>query len=244
MNNRSKVLNNIPEIKFNTQIKEVLKSCVQCSKLKIDNSQYIDGVCNKCSKIITIYKRYQKSNLPIEFWPLKMDKDFNGDPRLLEKYKEYISDIKKSYNDGRSICFASGHGRGKTMTITNILKVACIKGYECLYTDLSGIVSALISAPYEERYAANKELISVDFLAIDEADIRFFNQSASSNELFGKTFESIIRNRLQNKLPTILATNSPNIKEMFSSFFKDSIDSLLNKIPVFVILGEDYRKTK
>jgi hypothetical protein len=62
--------------------------------------------------------------------------------------------------------------------------------------------------------------------------------------MFAKTFESILRARISNKLPTLLATNSPNIKETFSNFFKDSLDSLMSKITEFPVFGNDFRKTK
>jgi hypothetical protein len=85
----------------------------------------------------------------------------------------------------------------------------------------------------------------VDFLAIDEADIRFFNQSDNSKDLYGRAFESIIRARLQNKLPILLATNSPNIKENFVSFFKDSLGSLLSNVEIFSVMpGIDFRTNK
>ena len=236
---RSHALNNIPQLQVKEKISSVLKACETCSK-RIDDKN-IDGVCNNCAVIITAYNRYQEANIPIEYWNYRMDKDFKGDPRLLVKYEEYIADLKQSYINGTSICFASGHGRGKTLTATAILKKACQKGYLCLYTDLSSIDSALTQASSEEKYLSRKELIGVDFLVIDEADIRFFNQSDASNDLFGRSFESIIRNRIQNKLPIILATNSPNFKEGFHTLFKDSIGSLMNRIPTFTVLGEDHR---
>jgi DNA replication protein DnaC len=198
----------------------------------------------KYLKTIAI-NRYTESNVPIEYWTLKMDRDFQGDPRLLAKYNEYTQDLKASYINGSSICFAGTHGVGKTMAMTCILKKASQKGYSCLYTSLSDIVNVLTMGSGEDKYLAKRELALVDFLVIDEIDTRFFNQSDMSKELFGRTFEGVLRTRLQNKLPMLLATNSPNIKENFVSFFKVSLTSLLSKVEIFSIMpGNDFRDLK
>jgi DNA replication protein DnaC len=225
---RSKVLNNIP----NKKLQEELNS--------IKNST--DDLQIQSIKLIAI-NRYAESNIPIEYWNLKMERDFKGDPRLLTKHNEYVSDLKEAYFSGKSICFAGAHGLGKTFTTTSILKKASLKGFSCLYTTLSDIVSVLIQANSEDKFLARRELVMVDFLMIDEVDIRFFSQSDNVNELFARTFENIIRSRMQNKLPILMATNSPNIKEIFTSVFKDSLGSLMSKIKVFSVMpGNDFRK--
>lgn len=223
---RSKALRNIPDKKVALILSE------------IENSS--DPYDVKTLKT-TIYNRYAESNIPIEYWSLKMGNDFKGDQRLLTKYNELVADIKTLYMNGSSVCFAGFHGVGKTFTTTSILKKASQKGYSCLYTTLSDIVSTLMNGSSEDKFLSKKELSMVDFLVIDEVDIRFFNQSESSNEIFGKMFELILRTRQQNKLPTFIATNSPNIKENFKSFFKDSLGSLFNKVQIFTVFGEDYR---
>ncbi len=224
---RTKALNNIPNKKLHEAI-----FIIESSSVSIET---------KAVKLTAI-NRYAESNLPIGYWGLKMDKDFYGDPKLIGKYEEYVADIKASYINGNSLCLASRHGTGKTMTIVCVLKKACQKGYSCLYTTLSDMVNVLTYAGTDDNFLARRELVLVDFLAIDEVDVRFFNQSENSNELFAKTFELIIRTRLQNKLPTLIATNSPNMKEGFLSAFKDSLGSLLTQLPIFYVGGEDFRK--
>ena len=192
-------------------------------------------------KLIAI-NRYAESNIPLEYWTLKMDKDFSGDPRLLSKYNEYIADMKNSYITGSSICFAGGHGLGKTMTITAILKKASQKGFTCLYTTLSDIVSVLTQATGEDRFTARRELALVDFLAIDEFDSRFM-PSDNAADLYARSLESVFRTRSQNKLPTLMCTNSPNVVESFNGPLKASIDSLMKGyLKVFPVMGEDFRK--
>jgi DNA replication protein DnaC len=188
--------------------------------------------------------RYAESNIPLEYWTLKMDRDFVGDSRLLAKYNEYIADLKNSYITGSSICFAGGHGLGKTMTITAVLKKASQKGFTCLYTTLSDIVSVLTQASGEDRYIARRELALVDFLAIDEFDPRFMSSENAAN-LYARSLESVFRTRSQNKIPTLMCTNSPNVVSSFHGPLKESIDSLMKGyLKIFPVMGEDFRKRK
>ena len=224
---RSPALNNLPAKK----VKDYLDS--------INNSDDPDKI--KYIKLIAA-NRYAESNIPIEYWSLKMDKDFQGDPRLLERYKEYIADLDKAYINGHSLCLAGQHGLGKTMTMTNILKKASQKGYTCLYTTLSDIVTVLTAAVGEDKYLARKELVMVDFLVIDEFDNRFM-LSENAADLYARTLESVFRTRSQNKLPTLMCTNSPNVVESFKGPLKESVDSLMKGyIKMFPVFGEDFRK--
>jgi DNA replication protein DnaC len=225
---RATVLNTIPNKKL------------QDSLLTITNST--DTKENKFVKSVAI-NRYAESNIPIEYWELSMEKSFVGDPRLKSKFEEYTKDIKNTYCLGSSLCLAGSYGLGKTLTLNSILKKAALKGYSCLYSDLSNIVSIMLSAESSDKFLAKRELSMVDFLAIDEVDQRFFNASNNSNETFARNLEFILRARLSNKLPTLLATNSPAIKETFVNLFKDSLGSIMSKIEMFVVMpGNDFRK--
>jgi len=224
---RSSVLNNIPIRKLN----EILSN--------IENGS--DELSVKALKKTAI-ARYAESNIPIEYWFLKMEKDFTGDPRLLEKYKEYTSDMKKSYIQGTSICFAGAHGLGKTMTATCILKKAAQQNFSALYTTLSDVVAAMTQAPNEDKFIAKRELLLVDFLILDEFDNRFFSNDNAA-DLYARTLEGVFRTRSQNKLPTLMCTNSPNVIEGFNGALKASIESLMKGyIKIFPVLGDDFRK--
>jgi DNA replication protein DnaC len=192
---------------------------------------------------IIVFNRYAESNLPIEYWGLKMEKNFVGDPRLKQKYEDYIKDIKQSYISGKSICLAGEYGIGKTMAIISILKKAVEKGYSALYTDLSSIISVLTQASSEDKFSARRELTMVDFLAIDEVDQRYFQASNLANETFARTLEFVLRSRTANTLPILMATNSPQITETFTNQFKDSLGSIMSKIEMFMVMpGSDFRK--
>lgn len=224
---RCQALNNIPSKKLQDRLTEVQDST---------DSQEIKNI-----KLIA-YNRYAESNIPLEYWDLKMEKDFIGDARLKQKYEEYVSDLKKSYQTASSFCLAGSHGVGKTMTMTCILKKASQKGYSCLYTTLGDIVSVLTTAPAEERFLARQELIKVNFLVIDEFDPRFM-ASENAADLYARTLEGIFRTRGANKQPTLMCTNSPNVIESFGGALKASIGSLMKGYTkIFPVLGEDIRQ--
>jgi DNA replication protein DnaC len=224
---RSQALNNIPSKKLQDRLAEVQAGG--------------DPLDVKNIKLIA-YNRYAESNIPIEYWDLKMEKDFVGDPRLKTKYDEYVADLNKSYQTASSFCLAGGHGVGKTMTMTCILKKASQKGYSCLYTTLGDIVTVLTSAPGEDRFLARQELIKVNFLVIDEFDPRFM-ASENAADLYARTLESVFRTRSSNKQPTLMCTNSPNVVESFGGALKASIGSLMKGYTkIFPVLGEDIRQ--
>lgn len=226
---RSSALNNVPAKKL------------QDALAIIQNGA--DTIETKSLKSTAVL-RYAESSIPVEYWGLSMEKSFVGDPRLKQKYDEYVTDIKQAYISGKSICFAGNFGVGKTLSGISILKKACLKGYSCLYTDLSTIVSILTTSSFgDEKSIVRKELAMVDFLMVDEVDQRYFKASDAANETFARSLEFIIRARTSNQLPILMATNSPNIKETFVNQFKDSLGSIMSKIEVFAIMpGNDFRK--
>lgn len=240
---RCAAINNIPKSKLYLTIAKTIGNCENCKDKEINSGRSLDvGLCDKCRITTQAYTRYYEANIPLEYWDLKMDKDFHGYKGLLDKYNEYVKDLKSAYENGTSICFAGQHGVGKSFVICSILKKASLKGYSSTYTTISDIVSVLISGSSEDKFTARKELIKVDFLAIDEIDPRFVS-SDSSSDLYARTLENVFRTRAQNKLPILMATNSPNVLETFNGALKESLGSLMSGyIKVFVVLGQDFRK--
>lgn len=133
-----------------------------------------------------------------------------------------------------------------TMTSACILKRVVETGkYSGLYVNLVDIVN-IIAAPNadaEQKEEARRTLISVDFLVIDEFDIRFMG-SDNAADLFGRILEPVLRTRIQNNLPTIICTNSIDPTAAFSGPLQASFKSLMNKIKTIPVLGKDHRENK
>lgn len=233
---RSKSLNNIPHRKLNEHLLAL------DSQLQLEDAKSIVARNLRNKKIA--YNRYYESNIPIEYWDLKMEEHFKGDEKLLNLYNSITSNkegkdtYKDYYIQGTCLCFAGKHGCGKTFTSTAILKKYAEKGYSCLYSTLTDMVSALIEG--NDKFAAKKELCSVDILVIDEFDNRFMANDNVS-DLYARTLETIFRTRKQNKLPTIMCTNSPNIIGSLNGQLKDSLESLFKQCKTIYIFGEDFR---
>lgn len=170
-----------------------------------------------------------------------MEKDFVGDPTLLNKYKEIAKDLRGVYDNGMCICFAGGHGIGKTMTVTNILKRAVGKGFSGLYVTMNDIVANLVSSNSFDKAAIRRNLLMVDFLVIDEFDPRYMGTQAAA-DMFGRNMEDIFRTRTQNSLPIFMCTNSPNVTKSFDGSIGQSISSLMNYSEIVSVLGKDRRK--
>lgn len=233
----SQALSTVPPRKIAEALNQTLKDCTACT----EKQAKLDGACLRCRTFNAAIQRYADANIPVMYWKLEMV-DFRGDAILLEKYNEIIGNLKQSYENGVSLCFAGSNGLGKTYTATNILKTAINKGYSGLYATLNDIVACTINNPSDEKAAARKELITVDFLVIDEFDPRHMG-SENAADLFGRILEDIFRNRSQNKMPTFMCTNSPNVVESFTGPIKQSIGSLMNYVQKVSVLGKDFRKT-
>lgn len=186
------------------------------------------------------YHRYFSANIPVKYWELEMNRHYVGDSDLLNEYTNLVSDIAQMYEDGTSLCFAGRYGLGKTFVATNILKRALERGYCGLYLNLGDIVSAMKSG---ESYIARKELITTDFLVVDEFDPRYMG-SESASDFYGRTLEDVLRNRSQNKLPLILCTNHQDPVRSFAGELRESVSSLWNYVTVIPVLGTDHRPSE
>lgn len=236
---RSVGLSSVPERKIIEALEQTLRKCKVCSvksDIKLDHN-----LCNECRLNNKRIQRYADANVPVIYWDLEMEHNFTGDVILKEKYLEITQDLRQSYRDGIAICFAGGHGRGKTMTCCNILKRAVEKNFSGLYVNLGDIVSVMLNGKdSEDRATARKELLIVDFLVIDEFDPRYMSNDKAS-DLFGKILEEIFRSRTQNKLPTMMCTNSPDVVKSFTGAVKESIESLMSTVKIVPVLGKDQR---
>ncbi len=234
---RSINLSTVPSRKLLEALEETLKNCDTCGPAQAK----LNACCVRCRALNTALQRYAESNIPIKYWKLEMDYDFKGDKVLLQHYTQIVSDLKETYKKGICLCFAGSLGTGKTLTTTNILKRAVEKGFTAHYATLNDIVSALVTSQSEDKAVARKELLTVDFLAIDEFDPRYMGSDQAA-DLFGRILEDIFRTRVQNNMPIFMCTNSPNVVESFNGPLKKSIGSLMNYVQQVSVLGKDFRK--
>jgi len=221
----------IPKKKTNRIKKNLKNACKACSG---------EG-CMACSLKASRVDKYSFANIPVEYWNLSF-KDFSGDPNFKKRIRPKIEDIDKMYDEGKSFMFAGGLGTGKSYTACCILKRAIVSGYSGLYTTMAGVVANMLSNDVSTaRYY--DELLSKDFLIIDEFSSHWIFPSEKSEQLFGSSLEYVLRTRFQNQLPTILCSNNEDVDQIFGGFFARSFKSLRSHhIELYIIGGKDFRR--
>jgi len=213
----------------------------QIKKKLIDECECASG-CPKCALQVSFVDKLADANIPAAYWFRKL-KDFYGPPNLKQAAQRYCKDISVMFDEGASICFTGNLGTGKTYSSCAILKTALMKGFDVYYTTLSDLVFYL--SDYELKKEFFSKITRADFLCVDEVDSRHFSDSEQSESFFGRTFERVLRYRMQNGLPLILATNNANLEEAFGGQFKKVVESLShNSTQVVPALGPDFRLRK
>lgn len=195
--------------------------------------------CSDCRTKVARMRMYANAEIPMDYWPLAM-KDFKGD----QNFKQYIindilSDIKKVYEEGMSLAFVGNLGIGKTYAAACVLKTALMSGFTARYIYMSDI----IQKSTESNSHIFEELTTVDFLVLDEYCDRYVFPSDKAEQLFGQTMERVLRHRLQNRMPTILCSNTPDLKDVLAGEFSRAVDSLFSRyVKIIYVSGKDFRK--
>ena len=220
----------IPDNKLNRTLEKIKKSC-ECE----------GKGCSTCLSKIGRVQRYAKAGVPIDYWLLAF-KDFQGDKNFKNFIKEKLKDIHSTYDEGRSMAFVGNLGVGKTFAACSILKLAIINDYTAQYTTMSYIINNILSNDVSTA-SYLKQLNELDFLVIDEFDERYVFPSEKTEILFGSNLEYILRTRFQNKLPTILCSNTEDIDTVLSYEFSNAFKSLRSRyMDLVYVSGKDFRK--
>lgn len=194
--------------------------------------------CSKCAPKRSFIDLLCDSNMPEAYWAMSY-KNFSGAQNIRETTEKYIVGIKENYNKGLSMCYCGTPGSGKTMSLCTILKATLASGYSAYYTTLADLVFYITDHTYKSSYY--QQLISADFLCLDEMDPRYFDTEQSEN-FFGRNLERVFRYRVQNRLPMLFATNQKSLEDVFSGQFKKIFESVAAQSVVNIpALGPDYR---
>lgn len=221
----------VPKKKMLLIEKKIKSKCRDCE----------DGfVCTSCKATIARCKKYDYSGVPMDYWMLPF-KDFKGDRNFRKRVSSYIEDINLMYENGSSLAFVGNFGTGKTYVACCILKLAIVNNYSGKYVNMSDI----IDESTKNNSKIFEKITNVDFLVIDEFCDRWVYPSEKAEQLFGQTMERILRQRFQNKMPTIICSNTTNLKDVLAGDFSRSIDSLFSKyMETMYVSGKDFRKAQ
>lgn len=219
----------ISEKKIEIEKKMIIAGCKKCK-----------GVgCQVCFTYCSFIGQMAATGIPVDYWRRKME-DFYGEEKFKKFVMTYIDNLDTEFCNGITLFLVGERGRGKTMAACSILKQALLSGYSAYYTSLSDLVTNIIGIDSALRIRVR----GYDFIVIDEVDQRFFPTEASM-ELYGNQLENVLRGRMQNKLPTILCSNSADVNQIFGGEFRKSLKSLGSQfIKIVPAGGKDARENE
>lgn len=221
----------IPERKLELRKRKAQENCRKCN----------GKGCESCASKKNRLNGYARAGIPLMYWDLAF-KDFQGDKRFAEKIRDVINNIDDFYEEGKSLAFIGNLGTGKSYAACCVLKKAVVSKYDCHYTQMAEIVNSMLSGEVSSSKLLDK-LVNVDFLVIDEYDLRWIYPSEKVEKMFGKTLEYVLRTRFQNGMPTILCSNADNIDNVLNDDFGRALSSLRSMyMDVLVVSGKDFRK--
>lgn len=214
----------------------IIRECKKCS----------GSGCTSCHGYCAYIDRMAEADIPADYWRRSIN-NFHGDEQFGNYVKKFINNLPEEYANGSSLCFVGHPGTGKTFAACSILKHAILpsigdkNNFSAFYTTMVDAMAKLMSNSGHEFRSLVKYY---DFMVIDELDPRFF-PSQNSMELYGNHLENILRTRVQNKLPTIMCTNSEDVSQIFSGEFGRTFQSLVSQyVKVIRAGGKDARKGK
>jgi DNA replication protein DnaC len=214
--------------KTEAEKKKVIRNCGKCKGTG----------CSACFGYTAFIDKMATANIPVDYWFRDMKK-FYGEPNFKATILNYMDSLQSEFDSGLTLCFTGGRGQGKTMAACAILKQALLDEYTAFYTTMVDAVTRLMAPG---SYTFRSAVKNFDFFVIDEVDQRFF-PSRGSMELYGNHFENMLRSRAQNKMPTIICTNSQDPSQIFDGEFQNSFESLGSQfVKVLHAGGKDARK--
>jgi len=206
-------------------------------KNKCETCKNRSTVCYNCKRWFGFINQMANAEIPVDYWFRSMN-NFYGYKELKNEILNISNNIDDIYKSGQSFYIAGNRGRGKTMSACSVLKKSLLSGYSAFYINLSDLITRITTISPSLKL----NLKNIDFLTIDEIDNRFF-PTENSMELYGAQLESLLRSRMQNKLPTIMCSNALDIDLVFKGQFKESFQSLWNQfVKTLTAAGPDARK--
>lgn len=137
---------------------------------------------------------------------------------------KYCERLRVAYRKGYGIVLMGDHGTGKTTFLCYVLVRAIEKGYFPYYTTFARLDHHLKQG-FHDSVAARRleEMLARSFVAIDDMGKENFK---GGDTYFRMQLERILRERYEDRMPTLLATNS--LPEAWPEVYGDSVASLLS----------------
>jgi len=226
--------------------REVVGECDECDDGYIYDEVESDKIelypvrspCN-CMNDFLEKAEYLTAQIPRLFWKTQKLRQVESREYLFEKekygkskrfnktLKKFVSNIDAVMEHGLSFVFAGMNGSGKTHVATYILKKFMKKDKICYYVyfrDLLGWYYTGFIGKDKQAKQVLKYIKEVDLLCIDE-----IGKENSVTNVALSEFETVLKTRLENSLPTILITNKSMVggDDAFRETYGESIWDVL-----------------
>ncbi len=202
-------------------------TCPTCGGLGKYNLDFKTYECD-CELQKLLQKHYFNANIGREYHDICL-KDFLGvdSDKVLPLAYEYLEEYENNFHFGVGVTCAGPVGTGKTFIISSILKELVKQGRKVYFISFEELIDVWGSSWHNEesKKKLQDKLKAVEVLGIDEVRSDARNHSG----FLSLGFDSVIRHRTSNLLPTLVTTNMTREQEEEEFFKVYSLLSARNK---------------
>lgn len=146
---------------------------------------------------------------------------------------------------GRNLLLIGNPGTGKTLLSVLLLKLMLAQGRDGYFTSFDEMVTALIGSwsDAEARQHYHKRYRNAGVLVIDDPGTELKARGGGTHETPRFVFESIVRHRAAEALPTIITTNIDSVDAMAIRYGANLRSLLTENTEVVRFEGTDWRES-
>lgn len=205
-------------------------TCNDAGFYQFENSQ---NECD-CDTQKGLRRHYLYANIGMRYHSLSFDDLYEEKDDLRIFLEDYIENFEFNARYGRGVTFYGPLGTGKTFAQILILKSLIKRGYKGWFDSFTSVVDKFSATETKQELMLNVR--SSEILVLDEI---IEPMSSRQHEYFSEVYESVIRYRVENSLPTLIGTNLDN--EQHEKWYP-RVWSLLNMVQIPVLVsGTDVR---
>ena len=177
-----------------------------------------------------------ESCIPIRFWNVQIEDIKTSKKQFVKYILPYCQNFKTARANGYGLCLISDNGTAKTLALSFILCKALERGYYCYYTTVSQLEYDMQRGFSDNKWMDRLDLmLQRDFLCIDE----LLKEKYKETDSWMRTqIERILKNRNDNLLPTLLASNKDITDKDYGATLTSLISGCFEKV---IMEPGDYR---
>lgn len=182
------------------------------------------------------------ANIGQDYWDCDF-LNYKGPKEAKTKVLKYLLSLDEMKEKGVGLLLVGPHGPGKTTLAMVALKYLARANWNVYATSLGEVIEQ-IQKSWSDRSSDSTDLFierarSADFLLIDDVGKEHRGQSGFTE----RTFDNLVRYRVQHRLPTFLTTNHTK-SELLDVYGESAISLLEGKLIPITVNGGDFRRTE